>query len=176
MFLVDLEDIPIGEDVPEGNLIEVYKTCLLMEKICIESNGQALAAVQIGIPWNLFVVPNHCYNKYQTKYFLNCKYEGIGEKQSSVEGCLSLRETCGATHAGEDGKSFRAFKVERYPQIKLIGKELIIEEGSIIIKEIEEIVSSNSYGITYQHEIDHASGKLISDIGYEVQWYGGENA
>lgn len=165
MFLVDLEDIPIGEDVPEDNLIEVYKTCLLMEKICIESNGQALAAVQIGIPWNLFVVPNHCYNKYQTKYFLNCKYEGIGEKQSSVEGCLSLRET---TH--DDGKSFRAFKVERYPEIKLTGKELIIEEGSIITKEIEEIVSSDSYGITYQHEIDHkfAFDGLISNKGKEI--------
>jgi len=172
MQLVKPEDIPIGDDVPEDNLMAVYKICLLMEKICIESDGQALAAVQIGIPWNLFVVPNHCYNKYQTKYFLNCRYEGIGEKQSSVEGCLSLRETCG----GEDGKSFRPFKVERYPEIKLIGKELMIEDGSIIIKEIEEIVSSDSYGVTYQHEIDHASGKLISDIGHEVQWYGEKNA
>ena len=148
--IISPEDIPIGEDVSEDNLVEVYKTCLLMEKVCVDSKGIALSAVQIGIPWNLFVVPT------QSKYLLNCKYEGVGEKQSSVEGCLSLK----------DGDSLRMFKVERYSKIKLTGKELVVEEN-LTTKEIDTIVEG-LYAVVYQHEIDHACGVFISDIGHEV--------
>lgn len=33
MFLVNPEDVPIGANVPEDNLVEVYKTCLFLEKM-----------------------------------------------------------------------------------------------------------------------------------------------
>lgn len=154
MFLVNSEDIPIGRDIPEDNLVEIYKTCLLMEKICSEFHGIALSAVQIGIPWNLFVVSL----QNQFKYFLNCKYEGISEKQSSVEGCLSLK----------DGNSLQMFKVERYPKVRLIGKELVIEDN-LTIREIDMVVEG-LYAVVYQHEIDHKLGPegLISNKGQEV--------
>ena len=158
MTLVKPKDIPIAKDTPEDNLVEVYKTCLLMEKLCLESNGIALSAVQIGIPWNLFVIPSQ-----QSKYFLNCKYEGIGEKKSSVEGCLSLK----------DGDSLRLFRVERYVKIRLIGKELVIEENNLATREIDTVVDGTYTVVVYQHEIDHNLGKLISDIGHEVQGHVG---
>ena len=59
MKLVELEDLPKLEDiqdVPLDDPMKVYKLCQEMEAICERENGIGLSAVQVGIPWKLFIV------------------------------------------------------------------------------------------------------------------------
>jgi len=165
--IVPVEDIPTKMvDIPT-NLMEVYETCQRMNVICDIHNGIGLSAVQVGIPWKLFVVnesfePYHNREKYEI--YIDCEYEGLDEKTPSMEACLSLKD--------DHGKS-RYFQVERYSQIKVTGKKLVEDGENLELQEIDQIFNSEKdkdgiYCIVLQHEIDHHKGILISDIGKEI--------
>lgn len=156
---------PKAEDVkpvPTDNLIEIYNLCVQMEKVCTENNGIGLSAVQVGIPWNLFIVRADGYSLFDPvdkySYFLNCNYLGIGEKTMSVEGCLSLKD---------DNGDIARFQVDRYTDILLKGTRLVVKKDISLI-EIEKEISIVNQGLVFQHEIDHGNGILISDIGKEI--------
>jgi peptide deformylase len=160
LVIVPVEQIPkTAQYCPVDNLIKLYGTCLEMEMVCHKNQGVGLSAVQVGIPWRLYIVKhdNKC------RYFVNCDYSGEGEKIDSVEGCLSLRK--------EDG-SLRFFKVKRFEKVKIAGKELILEKN-LSLKDID-FEAEGMEAIVHQHEIEHAGhdGKgptLISDIGVEYE-------
>lgn len=147
MQIVPVSQLPTQIiDCPTDNLLSIYRTCLEMSDLCDKSNGIGLSAVQVGIPWRLYVIK---YENY--RYFLNCQYKGIGEQIDSLEGCLSLPN--------------RHFMVKRFSKVHVQGQELVLE-NKLKIKTFDEELEG-LYAIVHQHESDHSSNILISDIGTE---------
>jgi peptide deformylase len=158
MDIVPVNEIPKNLENTPTNLMELFKVFQKMENLCDKEKGIGLSAVQVGIPWRLFVVNhNPGYGHY-----VDCEYVGTGDKQDSVEGCLSIRN--------EDG-SFITYLVQRYPKIKVTGKKLEDDGDKLVLVDVEETMdvdSSGIYPIVFQHEIDHQNGILISDTGKET--------
>lgn len=158
MKIVDVDLIPTIDDIietPKDDLVRLYKTCLEMANICTSENGVGLSAVQVGIPWKMFVVrwPDDRFG-----FFVDCEYSPIGEDQSySDEGCLSLKD--------EEGRSLM-YRVNRYNNIKVIGKVLVPDDKPVL-KDID-VEMGGFYGVVLQHEIDHHNGILISDNGEKI--------
>ena len=159
LSFVPVDKIPKGEDVPLDNLLEIFKLAVHMEAICLKHDGIGLSANQLGIPWKFFIVLKETGNEY----FLNCSYEGIGEKNKSIEGCLSLRD--------KDGK-LRRFEVERFDKIRFKGKQLKLSHNPQLILEDVDKEASGLFGTVYQHEIDHFSLITIDQIGKEIRILG----
>ncbi len=152
--IVPPTSIPKGKECPTDDLPELYKLGLSMQIICDKEKGIGLSAVQVGLPYNFFVLNQN--NNY--RFLLNCTYTPLTQdKERYVEGCLSLRTP--------EGK-LRFFEVERFKNIIVKGKELVTEPN-LQIKDFE-ITPTDFYKIVYQHEIDHAFEILISQIGKEV--------
>lgn len=146
--------IPRGLDCPLDDLPSLYKLGLFMQIVCEREKGIGLSAVQVGIPLNFFVV-NHMMNY---RFFINCIYTSLApEKEKYIEGCLSLKTP--------EGK-LRYFEVDRFKNILIKGKELLSEPALKIVDF--EFNPIDYYKIVFQHEIDHASDILISQIGKEV--------
>lgn len=153
--IVPLHEIPRGLDCKCDHLPELYKLGLLMEVVCERESGIGLSAVQVGVPLNFFIAK--FTNSY--RYFVNCKYMPSAEnKEKCVEGCLSIK--------GADGK-FRHFEVERFKNIKVQGKELLVDP-TLELVDFEFTPTEMLDAAVFQHEIDHANLILISDIGKEV--------
>ncbi len=154
--IIQVKDIPVGKDMPEDDLMQIYKMVVHMEQLCFSSKGVGLSAVQVGVPYNVFIA----LKDVRFEYFVNCSYQGIGEKINSLEGCLSLRN--------QDG-SLRNFEVQRFSKIHIKGKKLIVqkEDPTLSLIDVDEELSGFQC-IICQHEIDHAHGKLISDLGKEI--------
>lgn len=168
MNIVEVTEIPKKEDiqdVPLDDLAAIYKVCSEMRKVCDSENGIGLSAVQVGIPWKLFVMkmaqdclfgPKDSYG-----YFVNCDYKSSSkaDKIASIEGCLSLKS---------DNASLRHFQVERFTDVLINGKRLL-DDSSLSLVEIENLsVDVSNQSVVMQHEIDHHFGVLISDIGKEI--------
>lgn len=169
MRIVPLDQIPkVGalEDVPLDEPIKVYKTCKEMEMVCEIERGVGLSAVQVGIPWKLFLVKFDETSKIGKPgtygYFVNCEYHGITtenedeDKVVSLEGCLSIRSPEGR---------LRLFEVERFKTVKVTGLRLL--EPQLCFAKFEHTLESENQGVVFQHEIDHHLGILISDNGKE---------
>lgn len=169
MNIVAIDKIPNKDeiqDTPLDNLMKVYKVCLDMENICVKEGGIGLNAVQIGIPWKLFVVRYFPNSKSECfRYYVNCDYiplVDINQKHlQSLEGCLSLKNSNGSS---------RQFIVERYPKIKITGK-LLTAENKLVLEDINMNIEDDKdlYLVVFQHEIDHSYGVLISNIGKEIE-------
>lgn len=168
MRIVKPELIPLGEDVPLDNLIKVLSVCQQMEIVCKYEGGVGLSAVQVGIPWKLFIMRGQSENNPLVKpgevgYFVNCDYRGITNEEPVVssEGCLSIRS---------DSGQLRFFRVERFKTIQMSGLKLIFDKQKTKVetKNFYYDIGVDADGVVYQHEMDHASGKLISQIGTEV--------
>lgn len=163
MNIVPVSEIPKANGTPTDNLIEIYKTCLKMEATCLKHDGAGLSAVQVGIPWDLFIVRYESPLRF--RYFLNCNYSekkvdfASASKFESIEGCLSLVDA--------DNK-IRRFAVERYPTVQVVGQELVISPDLKLVA-IDLILNDDYETIVFQHEIDHGLGVLISDIGVEME-------
>ena len=78
MKIVPVSEIP--RDIshpPLEDLMALYRTCDQMAALCDEKNGIGLAAPQVGIPQNLFIIKDG--EKY--RFFINCKYMPVGISQ-----------------------------------------------------------------------------------------------
>ncbi|NDB86391.1 MAG: hypothetical protein EB127_27390 [Alphaproteobacteria bacterium] len=153
--LVQLEEIPTVTRNPllEISLVEVFKICNKMERVCIDNDGIGLSAVQVGLPWNIFVLQRNNF----FEHYLNCTYEPSGEAITSIEGCLSIRD--------ENG-SIKRFELQRYSSVLIKGQRLI-SDGDISIQEFSS-TETGLYSIVFQHEIDHSFGIFIKDKGKEI--------
>jgi peptide deformylase len=166
MLIVDADQIPeVNQvtDAPMDEPIKILQVCQKLEILCEKENGIGISAVQVGIPWKLFLVkgdgtcPLIPKNKYG--YFVNCTYQATDEERVvSLEGCLSIRSL--------DGR-LRFFQIERYRNIIMQGYMIHIDK-KIDYKIIDVQIGTNEQGVIFQHEIDHQKGVLISDIGKEV--------
>ena len=153
--IVSVADIPKDVvDCPTEDLKAIYRNCLEMQLLCLEENGVGLAAVQVGIPWRLFVARDG--DKF--RYFVNCEYVPVGnDKQLSVEGCLSIRNS---------DKKLRRFRVDRYKKIQFKGKELLAKDNLQLV-DINEVYEGE-IAIVLQHEQDHERWITIDKIGKEI--------
>lgn len=160
MLIVPPDQIPTNvTDCPDDRPVEVYRICKQMHAVCQANNGVGLAAVQVGVPWRLFVLAQED-GSYRN--FLNCLYsQDNPDKFESVEGCLSIR--------GPDGK-MRYFKLDRFESITVAGRELIEKNNTLGVVAFQAKLSGrNLLNAVFQHEIDHQNGVLISDVGKEYE-------
>lgn len=155
--IVPVDKIPTEvTDTPVENLMELYKICQEMEKICDEQKGIGLSAVQVGIPWRFFI---YRATPDEYHYMVDCEYEPISEEKAvSIEGCLSLKT--------ETGK-LRHFRLERYRGVRIKGKRLLTDDD-LRLEDVDFEEADNIYSVVCQHEIDHHHGVLISEIGDEI--------
>ena len=122
-----------------------------MELVCVKNQGIGLSAVQVGVPYNLFLI-----NDSKIEYFVNCSYTGLSnDKIISVEGCLSL-----PLMAGNQKIGYRQFEVERYKQVEITGQQLIVGK-ELRLQDFKE-VCGGIRAVVFQHEIDHANSILIT--------------
>ncbi len=174
--IVPVNKIPAqSQQVFEKDPVEVYKVCKEMEVLCLKHNGVGLSAVQVGLPWKLFILQSIDREKSDMsrkfRYFIDCEYESLGEEKAGmVEGCLSLPN--------------RLFRVSRWKDFKVIGYELVAERASIpefidcnltfyaqTISGTKDDRLASLLSLRHaamQHEIDHHRNILIRDIGEEV--------
>lgn len=157
MKIVPVDEIPKAELTPLEDLMSLYKVFQGMEQICEQEHGIGLAAVQVGIPWHLFIIRRP--TGYE--YFVNCRYEGSEQKTLSIEGCLSIRD---------DSGNLLRYVVNRHDKVKVFGKRLVVDDAlSLVDVEIE---ADGLIGIVFQHEIDHGNGILISEVGEPAHVWG----
>lgn len=155
--IVPVASIPsVTVDVPIDNLLDVFRLITQMEHLCTDKKGIGLSAVQVGIPWKLFIVQRG--NGYE--YYLNCEYSAVGQKEKSIEGCLSLYD--------RDG-NLRRFEVDRYSSVRIKGQQLKVSDSPCLILEDIDHIETGLYSIVFQHEIDHQNDILISQIGTEIE-------
>lgn len=161
MELVSVENIPKKPEIEQTPLIDLMrllKVCQQMELVCKENNGLGISAVQVGIPWKLFVAKN---KEGLYDYIVDCSYEPTGDsvRANSIEGCLSLKD--------EHGNSKR-FLLDRNSSILVRGKILKTENvPQPVIEDFDKVLTGID-SVLYQHEIDHGLGILISDIGTPI--------
>jgi peptide deformylase len=154
LSIVPVEKIPIAEDCPTSDPMRVYKTCLEMVEICEKEKGVGLSAVQVGIPWHLYVLKDEKY-----RFFVNCRYNPASENRIlSVEGCLSLRDKKGR---------LMSYKLPRHSEVRVFGQELIEGHDKPELVSVDR-VERGFIAIVHQHEIDHGFGILISHFGQEI--------
>ncbi len=105
-----------------------------MEQVMENAGGVGLAAIQIGIPLNMFIAKIDG----KTQAFYNPIVHNMTDPYDAVEGCLSLDNQ---------------YPVIRYKQVFMSYSDKMGEsEASVFTNLVAEII---------QHEIDHLTGILI---------------
>ncbi len=159
--LVAESAIPEAQPASGVSPAVLFVAALKMEHLCTKESGIGLSAVQVGMPWDMFVVRRGCGTPSERyEYYVDCRYFSQGhETIKSIEGCLSLKR---------EGKP-RRFEVERYKQVSIRGKRLLMGPEGLPMLEDVDFQEEGLYGIVFQHEIDHSMGILISQIGTELE-------
>lgn len=156
-------DIPVAVPTPMDDLEALLKLSSEMKSVCEANKGKGLSAVQVGVPWDLFVIkdlPKSLRSDGERwGIFVGCKYKPVGTSQiESVEGCLSLKTL--------DGR-LRFYTLKRYVKVRVSGYRLVGARTPKIMP-FDEILDVKRDSIVFQHEIDHSFGILISSKGKEV--------
>ena len=166
LSVVSVDDIPKANPTPCDNLVDVYRFCLELRSLCEKLHGTGLSAVQVGVPWDLFVIrglPKSLQIAGEScGYFVGCGYEVGGSDSGvvieSIEACLSLRN---------NGDEFRTFRTRRPAIVHVQGYRLIDANGLQLVK-FDRVLDQASMSIAFQHEIDHCQGITLRDSGTEV--------
>jgi peptide deformylase len=166
MEILEISKIPNLSNVkktPLENPVKILRLCQELQKICETKNVISASIIQVGIPWNIFVIkgdgscPFLPKDKY--RYFIECDYEPIDENFSiSLESCLSIKS---------NDNLLKSFEVKRFNLVKIFGYILDVDK-QIDFKKIDFSVGIDQQGAVFQHEIDHYKKGLISEIGKEV--------
>ena len=157
--LVSVSEIPHPTHmVDTGSFASAELAALIqnMIAVCKKERGVGLAAVQCGIPLNIFVASADSLN---FRCFFDVDYESDEEKQDSLESCLSLYDK---------NRKLRRFMVKRFGNARFHGKELFFNNSPASVAEINEDLSG-LFAVVCQNEADHGKGILISDHGKEVE-------
>lgn len=119
---------------------EIISLAKNMLETMISNRGIGLAAPQIGKNINMFVM-NHDHNQHNNKIFINPAISTFGNKDSDIEGCLSLPSIFA--------------RIVRHSNV-------IISYTNIDGIEVEEEYSDLQARII-QHEYDHLLGVTLID-------------
>ncbi len=117
---------------------EWEEVCRIMVDLMRANSGIGLAAVQVGLPFRLFVTDA----TPKSPFYFNPEIidTGRGESSLGTEGCLSLPN--------------QLFKVNRYKKVKVRWQTLT---GKLCTQMYEGYPAR-----VLQHEIDHLNGTLIN--------------
>ncbi len=139
------------EEFSSPHLKEIVAT--MQKALARESDGVALAAPQIGLPLRIFVISPNSYTediKFKPLVFINPKIIKASKRKAEMqEGCLSVRWIYGKTR-----RSISA-TVEAYD---IDGNKFTYGATGLIAH-------------IFQHEIDHLSGILFTDHGFDFEEY-----
>lgn len=126
---------------------------IMQKALTRENDGVALAAPQIGLSLRIFVISPDAYpedTKYKPFVFINPKILKASKKKAEMqEGCLSVRWIYGKT------KRSLSVTVEAYD---IDGNKFTYGATGLIAH-------------IFQHEIDHLSGILFTDHGFDFEEY-----
>lgn len=121
---------------------EIRRIADAMVEAMHEKHGAGLAAPQVAVPYQLFIMRPDPENDEQVEVVLNpVILEKSSQTEEAEEGCLSFP------------KLYR--KVRRPKQVKVKGIDL---EGKEFEKSLLELPAR-----IFQHEFDHLHGKLFID-------------
>lgn len=154
---------PVATDSPVDDILGLYKLSEALKVSCIISKSKGLSAVQVGVPWRLFVIsnlpPRLAIDEDLFGCFVNCEYEPIGDDMVElVEGCTSI------VHG--DGH-LRLFRTHRYAKVRVVGLRLV----GMGLEPFDEELGIREGGAWMQHEIDHQVG-VYPDRGDEIIVWG----
>lgn len=140
----DVENISC-EDVSQDEIDDILTYVLpQMEGICSSLNGYGLAAPQVGINKNFFIMRN-IKDPEKFDVFFNAKYFKDGNRVKIREGCLSYQL----------GK--KNCEIKRFKSVKILYQKLDKDEN--LVDKVERAKSIRALG--FQHEIDHLKGITI---------------
>jgi len=132
-----------------------------MEEVCEANNGIGLAGNQVGLPYDMFIIKHkdNSFFKEPFGWFVNGVYEPHmkAKRVESTEGCLSIRD---------DKGNLKFYKLNRYDRV--IVRACQINEASDGFKWVDVELNENTQSFVFQHEIDHSSNILISQLGQQV--------
>lgn len=155
------QDIPIPLSEEDIHLAE---TMIYHVENSIKPNSKfrpavGVAAIQYGIPKNMFYVYIEDHNKNVLFKDLLINPKIISKSDSLIalkngEGCLSVDES----HPNQEGYVKRSSRI-------------IVEGYSYFEKKVVRHDKSNYVAIVFQHELDHLDGKLFIDwINKKYPW------
>ena len=164
-MLVEFEKMPEVNslvDIPWEEKPTVHRVISQLRKACEDEHGIGVSAVQIGVPWRLFVIKGNGDCPFiqadEYVYLCDCDYRPVSEdKVLTIEGCLSIRDS---------DDNIRSFKVERYDRVIVEGYK--INPVDLSKEKICWDLMHTEQGIVFQHEIDHHKGITIDQIGEEM--------
>lgn len=123
----------------------------MQQSLAQESDGVALAAPQIALPLQIFVISPNAYPddvKWKPLIFINPRITKISKKKAVMqEGCLSVRWIYGKTNRALNA-TVEAYDVE--------GNKFTYGASGLIAH-------------IFQHEIDHLHGILFIDHGFDFE-------
>jgi len=136
----------VDRTLTDSEYLAIEKLCLQMGSTMIQSDGIGLALPQIGIfNGRLFIIRDFTENMIQA--FFNPTYSpDTIEKESQIEGCLSVRKT-----------TSQLFSIERPISIKATWYHL---EPTKNFSKREETLTGPRARI-FMHEYDHLQGISI---------------
>lgn len=119
------------------------KVILNMKKVMKEANGIGLAANQVGLNMQLFVIDEELAEEYKApSVYINPEIKPYSKGEEELEeGCLSIPETW--------------LKIKRPKKLKV---KAVDEEG-----KKHKFIAKGILARVLQHEYDHLQGILITD-------------
>ncbi len=151
MRLIDPVNFPISSLTPTDDLIEVYKTCLLIQDLCIRKKISGLSALQVGVPWVLSVC---CFKPHEWRYFFNYSYTPISSKKKPTL----------TRFVNIEKEEARYFLVDRYEKVEYNTKELIVTNQPEVI---EHTGTDSVIGLFIQNEFELSRGRFPDKDGEE---------
>jgi peptide deformylase len=126
--------------------LTLHKIVEEMQYAMDKANGVGLAAPQVGIQLQLFIIdPNKALKHDLPRVYINPKISFGGKKIAGVEGCLSIPG--------------RVFVVHRRENVTMTALDIWGKEFAVKCEDWSARV--------IQHEFDHISGLLIDMKGKE---------
>lgn len=136
---------------PTEDLIEVYRTCLLIQRLCTSKRISGLSALQVGVPWALSVC---CFWPHEWRYFLNYSYTPVStEKKPSLVRFVNV-----------EGDSARYFMVGRYETVEYRLQELTVKTQPELVEHVD---TDAILGLFIQNECELLSGRFPHIEGEE---------
>lgn len=149
-ILTDLEierNKPVVEDITEADIPELLTKTSDMVNLFLEKGGMGLAATQVGINKNYFVIMT---NSEKVEIMINPKYfYNKRDVTKTIEKSLSNPDS---------------YIVERAKKINAVYYST---DGKKLIRRTKEFKGENAF--LYQHLFDYLKGITIKEKGEEIE-------
>ena len=153
LAIVPVEEFPKEvKQTPTEDLIEVYKVCLQIQDLCQTLKLGGMSAIQVGLPWALFVC-----RMPDWRYCLNYSFEPLSEET----------HTAVTRFINVERQESRYFLVKRYKEVKYRLQELVVKNQPELV---ERVGTDADLGLLVQNECGLLAGKFPHVDGEEY-WF-----